>query len=330
MMNVVEIESTKRIRTLLSNYKFGGGHYCYNIDLLTKISDGPYRMINLLKGEGALIYYTVYEDNVPIIIAPIFKKNDELFVAGGSVGFDFTDLFYSSVVDNNKLLAGMRCLLGYLKTEGFCKLRWDFLAFNSTSIELLNTMGMVPKGEVDNVCIMFDSYKDYLGGLSKNVRQNLRTAENRLLRENKNYTLLNNIEKQLPNEIVEQCVNLYCKRQKEKYRKNFISQFMIKTINFQSQMMYQQKGTFFVFMIDDEVAAFMFGYQCERSLEIPKLAIDDKFGFCSPGMILVNKTIEFLSTETDIKCLYLCRGTEIYKLRMGGKVYKTYNYLLDL
>lgn len=25
MMNVVEIESTKRIRTLLSNYKFGGG-----------------------------------------------------------------------------------------------------------------------------------------------------------------------------------------------------------------------------------------------------------------------------------------------------------------
>lgn len=33
---------------------------------------------------------------------------------------------------------------------------------------------------------------------------------------------------------------------------------------------------------------------------------------------------------TDIRALDLCRGTEQYKMKMGGEIYHTYNYTIEL
>lgn len=272
----------------------------------------------------------MFENEKPVLISPLYKKKHELFVAGGSIGWDYTDFFYSFDCNDENLSLYIDYLFSFLREEGFLKLHWDFCAADSVSTKLLKKHSKVQICEVNNVGIKFDNYNDYVGSLSKSVRQNLRTAVNRLNREHKTYELLNNINSPLSNEIVKQCIDLYCARQKNKYMKNILNLIMIKTINFQSQMMYQQKGIFFVLTIDSKVASFMFGYQCENSLEIPKLAINDTFGFYSPGMLLVNKTIEFLANETEIRYLDLCRGTEPYKLKMGGGIYKTYNYLIEL
>ena len=53
--------------------------------------------------------------------------------------------------------------------------------------------------------------------------------------------------------------------------------------------------------------------------EIPRLAINDKFAFFSPGMILVNEAIKYMMGNTDIKIFNLCRGDEKYKYDMGGR-----------
>ena len=49
--------------------------------------------------------------------------------------------------------------------------------------------------------------------------------------------------------------------------------------------------------IDDELAAFMQGTLNSdwSEYEIPRLAINDKFAFFSPGMILVNEAIKYMN-----------------------------------
>ena len=329
-MRIIEIKDINKIRFLLNEHDFVSGHYCYNIDLIEKLICMPYKLINFYKKRGKVSFFIVIENDVPLIIAPLFKRNKEIFILGGRSGFDFTDLFFSRNCDIEILRSALLYLFEYFKNNGYCKINWQFLAEDSISYKLLKNIGINPLEEIENIRISFNNYDFYLSSLRKSVRQNLRTAENRLLRDNLRYELLNNIEYPLPRSIVKKCVSIYSDRQKEKYKKNILNRLMIKTINFQTQMMFEQKGIFFVLIVDGEVSAFMFGYQCEDRLEIPKLAINSSYNFYSPGMVLINKTIEYLSNETIIRYLDLCRGNEKYKFRMGGEVHKTFNYEIKL
>lgn len=67
-----------------------------------------------------------------------------------------------------------------------------------------------------------------------------------------------------------------------------------------------------------------------KSIEVPELAINEKFSFYSPGMILVNEVCRYLIEEKHYNALDLARGTEKYKKDMGGTIYKTYSILLKL
>ena len=136
----------------------------------------------------------------------------------------------------------------------------------------------------------------------------------------------------LPDEILHQCIDIYCERQREKYGKGLFNQLMIKTFNYSTEMLRKQKGITIALIIDGNVAAFMFGYinDIRKSYEVPKLAISDKYTFYSPGMILVNRSIQLFADTTDIRFLDLSRGTEQYKIKMGEDVYHTYNYTIAL
>lgn len=65
---------------------------------------------------------------------------------------------------------------------------------------------------IDNTEIPFLKYEDYLSTLSKSTKQNLRTAENRLKRENKTFKLLSSLCEPLSDEILQQCIDIYCER----------------------------------------------------------------------------------------------------------------------
>lgn len=150
----------------------------------------------------------MFENEKPVLISPLYKKKHELFVAGGSIGWDYTDFFYSVDCNDENLSLYIDYLFSFLREEGFLKLHWDFCAADSVSTKLLKKHSKVQICEVNNVGIKFDNYNDYVGGLSKSVRQKLRTAVNRLNREHKTYELLNNINSPLSNEIVKQCIDV--------------------------------------------------------------------------------------------------------------------------
>lgn len=72
----------------------GGGHYCHNIELLEEVKDGSYKIRNIIKNKGNMSFYVVFDENDPLIIAPVFVKKKIVTVAGTDEFFDYVDLFY--------------------------------------------------------------------------------------------------------------------------------------------------------------------------------------------------------------------------------------------
>lgn len=331
-MITVEKKSTHAVRDLLRKKNWwGGGHYCHNIDLLAEVKDGPYKLRNILKKNGTMSFYVVYDGDEPTIIAPLFRKKGTATVAGTDEYFDYVDLFYRSDVTVDQLKIAFSSLIAFLKKHKIGRIRWNYIPDDSVSKKLINNLKAEPK-QIENTQISFQQYEDYLKSLSKSTKQNLRTAENRLKRGNREYELVSNLDSPLSLELLHQCIDVYCERQQGKYEKGILNQLMAKTFNYSTEMMRKQKGLVVALTIDGDVAAFMFGYinNGRHAYEVPKLAISEKYAFYSPGMILVNRSIQMFAEKTDIRVLDLCRGTEQYKLKMGGKIYHTYNYMIEI
>lgn len=332
MIEVRKETNTQKIKDIVAAKKFGGGYYCFNLDLISEVKDGLYKFRNLLCGVKEVAFYIAQEKNEPLIIMPVEQKKNEAAILGVYEYFDFVDVFYRTDVEKIQLQKAFSELLGYLKNVGIHKIYWNYLPNDSESKDLLLNSQIFLASEVDNTIIRFDDYQSHIKSLSKSTRQNLRTAENRLKKDDKNFRLISNYHDPIEKDVVDQCIDIYFKRQKDKYGKGFLNQLMIKTINYSSVMMKKNKGILMALEIDGKVAAFMFGYvnQEKNSYEVPKLAVNDDYAFYSPGMVLINRTLEFFENKTTIRALDLCRGTEDYKLKMGGEIYKTYNYLLNL
>lgn len=319
------------IKNILASEKFGGGYYCYNIELLKEIKDGFYRIRNFLR-RVHVDFLIAYEEDTPIVIAPLEWKKKVVSPIGVSEAFDFVDLFYRIDIDENLLRLAQVAIFQFLKNQGVENIVWKFVPEDSLSKKYLEDQNIAEYAEIENVRILFDGYEEYIKSLSKSTRQNLRTAKNRLVKDEKQFSLITNYANKLPNCTIEKCISIYRDRQGNKYGKGFLNRISINTINYATAMMRKNSGILFCLEIDGNVAAFMFGYinREKNSIEIPKLAIDDSYAFYSPGMILVYQTIEYLQKNTNIRTLDLCRGTENYKLKMGGEIYKTYNFTIKL
>ena len=330
-MIYVKKKNTNEVKDILHNKTWRGGHYCYNIELLEEVKDGPYKIRNILKNRGKMAFYVVYDASEPLIIAPIFAKNKIVTVAGTDEFFDYVDLFYRRDIEKGCLKDAFASLMDFFRSRGNFVVRWNYIPEESISREFLLDSKCKFK-LIDNTEISFLKYENYLSMLSKSTKQNLRTAENRLKRENKTFKLLSSLCEPLSDEILQQCIDIYCERQREKYEKGLFNQLMIKTFNYSTEMLRKRKGIIMALTIDENVAAFMFGYinDVRKSYEVPKLAISEKYAFYSPGMILVNRSIQLFADMTDIRVLDLCRGTEQYKIKMGGKIYHTYNCTIEL
>ena len=65
-----------------------------------------------------------------------------------------------------------------------------------------------------------------------------------------------------------------------------------------------------------------------NELLVPRLAIDTAFSFYSPGVLLVNSAIKYISEVGVIKTLDLMQGKETYKFQAGGKIHQCYSFKL--
>ncbi len=191
------------------------------------------------------------------------------------------------------------------------------------------------------VCVAIDLHEDvdsYFSGLSSSVRQNVRTAYNRMKRDGRVYELkVYAGDGEVPKKCRKEIMSVYLSRLFSKYKHKgamrLFDQLKYKYLKHDSKSLFVMSSKFHaVLYIDGRIAGFMNGLKSSDNacIVVPRLAIDNTYRFYSPGYVLVYETIKYLIAEGQVKVLDLSRGDEKYKLDLGGKCYYTRNFLITL
>lgn len=171
--------------------------------------------------------------------------------------------------------------------------------------------------------IVRTSYEEHIQSLTKSVRQNIRTAYNRLATDNKTYRILY-LDNQGYRKYINEIQYLSLKRHQERYhsKTSIIKRIFLKYFSF-ATLMYKKssQSLTFLLLIDEKPAAMMNGLIRGNHYIIPRLAIDSDFKRYSPGMILVNEALKHLMETHDQINFDLSYGHEKYKFDMGAETY---------
>lgn len=173
-------------------------------------------------------------------------------------------------------------------------------------------------------------HENYIALLSKSVRQNIRTAYNRLKTDSHEIKLdvYSGGDDNLP---IGEILGLYSRRHNDRYgvKTGLLKKWFLKTQSFATRYYrYAPNAITFMLYIDDKPAAFMSGLRSKNRLVVPRLSIDNDFKRYSPGVVLVVEVIKYLQQNTEIDVLDLSQGEEGYKFQLGGQIHWSYKFLL--
>lgn len=293
------------------------------------------------------IFYLVRDKGKPCLIAPLCRKSNGTFeIMGNKNGCEYCDLIYAEGAELRRYVGK---LLEYLNSSiSFVRVKEESLLYKT----FVDESNMKPIGD-DKCTNIFlpNSYEEYYKGLSSSMRQNLRTAFNRLKREGHDvrvrvitpegkcvswgYDEMEAVQQDsvtyhvaqetetTATEDFDQMLALYYQRHAERYGENTskMKMWYVKHLNFVTKSLQKLHSAMNVMLyIDNELAAFMGGFsnQGDGGYVVPRLSIQGTYGFYSPGMLLVNETARYLIDRTDKRNLDLSLGTESYKVKMGG------------
>lgn len=293
------------------------------------------------------VFYQIFEREEMVMIVPLNKHIDGRYSIFGDVnGCEYCDCVYKDGTDVLRYVSALRRHLG--TTLFFSMIRESSPLFATLS----NSDHYRFLSEKKNVEIRFSpDYASYYSSLSKSVRQNLRTAYNRMRKDhhhidfvflNKNklfHSVYGDGEAPQATELADypydeisdtektdwynKFIDLYVERHRRQYevRTSWVKKWYLKHLNFSTvSLKHLDSSSSACVLIDNKLAAFMSGFENLRgtSWVIPRLSINQDFAFFSPGMILINETIKYLMSQTTIRNLDLSQGTEMYKYAMGG------------
>ncbi len=316
-----------------------------NNEELTPFQDFDYAK-NIFKTaiirKGYVPYFVVIynqDTKQPILIIPLMKRlkpqvDKQFYLFGDIQACDITDFIYSSKLTLDEMKSCIKAFRNKYKGHFVIRrLREDSLTIKAFK-ELLPNISYTPYTYVR--IPPQDDIETYINSLSKSMKQNIRTAYNRLNRDGKKISIeLLYPVKDAKRNIVNDALRTYIKRQITKYNNSKLSElytyffyFYIKhdTIS----LKHNKNGFISVLKIDDTIAGVMMGFEhkSKRSILFPRLAINDEMSFYSPGIVLIIETLRNLLDKTHINCIDLTRGNESYKYKMGGIEYYTYSFLV--
>ena len=183
----------------------------------------------------------------------------------------------------------------------------------------------------NNYAIRIRGYDNYFTSLSKNTRQNIRTAYNRMNTDGKEFEMLKfDSYKDLGDTYLEKINDLYHKRKADWLELDKINKKTKRKV-LKRDVVYEgvrklNNPIVAILKINSEIAAFFIGFSYEHGVCIPRLAINTDFGRYSPGMILINEYLKLIPTENEY-VFDLCRGDEKYKSSLGGERTTTYRLI---
>lgn len=278
------------------------------------------------------VFYVILKDGDPILIAPLTKKiaRNKFGLLGDIQGSDSIDFIYNKDISLELFSLSIETLIKHLNAPV------SFSRITKSSLLLKMIEKKYPQLKVKrypHVNIRFqDSFEEYIKGLSKNSRQNIRTAFNRLGKDNLNAEL----RIACSNDEISNCLDVYYARQMNHYNmhsriRRCLSEYIGRHLKHDTISLTTSDNKFIPYLIiGNEIAGCIFGLKNNDNtlITIPRLAINEKFIRYSPGNLLIYKCIEYLINNTTIRNMDLSRGDERYKYVMGGAEYYTYSFEL--
>lgn len=127
------------------------------------------------------------------------------------------------------------------------------------------------------------------------------------------------------NDVMKLYFNRHISRYHLKY--SIIKRYLLKHFHFATQnYIKNQNAITFTLYINNELAAFMSGViGINNEYVVPRLSINDKYKFYSPGNILILEAVKYLIKNSNVEVLDLSQGTESYKYKLGGCEHYTYS-----
>lgn len=276
----------------------------------------------------------VHLENAEIICPlAVDKRKKEVFLLGDFSSVGYCDLVYGPNTTDEQFDAVVDALKARYSGYAF---RFNKVNENSMFYAYLcrRTESIFP---TECACV-FPGNDDeaYYKSLSKNARQNIRTAYNRLNRDQKSWELcIISGDERLTNKQKDAISSVYASRMQVKLGKEALPYPVLFAVqrffNPISRALNRLNSKFHALLyIDGKLAACLSGfYNCDGSrIVVPHLSMNNKFDFYDPGIVLLRETAKYLCTQHPNTALDLSRGSEKYKYTMGGKTHFNYSFVL--
>lgn len=285
--------------------------------------------------EGKNVFYVAKEKGKIRCVLPLVvnKKRKTVNLLGHLCSVGHLDFIYNSDLlydEFEGILDKLRILYnGYI-------LHLDRISQFSLTYGYLTKLGVEPKESSTCVKIDYDTYDDWFSSLSKNCRQNVRTAYNRIKRENKVFEVTTAIGVKPTANMIEDNINLLSKRTIEHNKKSSILFPLMKLLKgkeaLTKALMTSERFIGANVYLDGKAIAICNGVIANDGRAIiTRLSIDTNYGVYCPGGLIINELIKAaISSDIRISSIDLSRGDEKYKYTYGGSEHFNYEYEIPL
>lgn len=300
-----------------------------------------YKLIRVLKKRYAFYslrrkeiptFYAAYDGSTCVAIFPLcrvlFSGGKQFVTMGASASMQTNDAVYSETLTRGQMVEILRLLIQEVGTVAF-----RFIPEESLLCKALMEV-TEPTGKNENVKISAAlPYDSYYASLSKNTRQNIRTAYNRMAADGYSYELETFTDPHISSAELQKLMDVYIARRRSHYEDvSLLREWILRHYHFNTAALSKLPNSMYAILkINGEIAAFWGGYTDHANYRvlIPRLAINDKFQRYSPGAVLINESMKIMRPEFGLSMMDLSAGGEQYKYSMGGETYLTYNFCLS-
>jgi len=293
--------------------------------------------------------YVVQDNSIVVAILPIivqryktktkwFGRDKGLYLLGHGSYSDYLNLVYCDISDMimDKIIEkicndypNLHLIISDVRED-------VFLCF------YLKRKGIIPIKESVAVSVkMLETVSQYDACISKNTRQNLRTASNRMRKENINYELsvLGEIHE---TELLYELRRIHINRMKIKNMKDMdllhkissyirISTRIYKEINnniIYSSMQMMSNSCLVIVKLNSKIIGYLYGLRDRKTIRIMQNCFIDEYKFYSP---LFRGAYDFILQcyeNKEIEEVDFTRGNEDYKYKLAGTEIKLYEYII--
>lgn len=267
------------------------------------------------------VFFSLNDGGETVAIAPMARRfGDKHPYAnfGKAPTVAVKDFIYSSEMPAEKM---KECLLSLKDKLGSIHF-YDVPEYSLLG-KVLDNMGRRCKDHIYTTISYRGGYSAYYQRLSKHMRQNIRTAYNYLEKNGIQYSFEIIKGKDLSRADENEIMDIYLARRGEHNKTDsLIHKLYLRNLHYYTIAHRKLDSSYFgILRIGSKIAAFWSGFSNPNRdyISCPRLALDNEFIRCSPGIILLCETAKSLEQNTGICQLDLSRGDHDYKILLSAK-----------